>query len=573
MSIDPTDDCTFWYTQEYYAETGAADFKTRVGAFRFPSCTSGAAGALSGAVTDGTAPLPGATVTATPSGSRPVASGSSSTTTDETGHYQFLTLPAGTYDVTAAKFGYASATASGVVVPDGGAAARDFALQALPSVVVNGTVTDGSGQGWPLYARLAVSGPPGFSGAVLFTDPVTGYYSISLPTGGAYAFAVTAVGPGYVPGGGPLSLAAPAGVNAPVVASWKLSAAPTCDAPGYGPGDFSGAPALSESFDAGVLPSGWTIDTTSGTSWMIRSGAGPCGEFDGNRTGGSGAYALIDSSCFSDGSTPDDSSLVTPSFDLTGRSSAAIRFASDFVDMGYGAVGTVDVSTDAGVTWSNIWRVSQPDQPGPSAPVADLSFAAGHAGVKARFHYQGVWAWWWQVDDVLVGTYACTPIPGGLVVGTVGDANTGAGLDDATVANAAGGASAKTFATPEDPAQGDGFFILFSDSGAQSIQAAYPAHDPQTKSATVIPNGTMRLDFSLAAGLLQASPRPLSLSVSPGAAEDLTLTLSNTGTGAAHFRDPGALRAATGAAGVASGHARECRGSQGRVEAHSVLAA
>ncbi len=38
MSVDPVDDCTFWYTQEYYANTGSFDFKTRIGSFRGPSC-------------------------------------------------------------------------------------------------------------------------------------------------------------------------------------------------------------------------------------------------------------------------------------------------------------------------------------------------------------------------------------------------------------------------------------------------------------------------------------------------------------------------------------------------------
>jgi hypothetical protein len=38
MSSDPFPDCTFWYTQEYYANTGSFDFKTRVGSFAFPSC-------------------------------------------------------------------------------------------------------------------------------------------------------------------------------------------------------------------------------------------------------------------------------------------------------------------------------------------------------------------------------------------------------------------------------------------------------------------------------------------------------------------------------------------------------
>lgn len=36
MSVDPKDDKTFWYTQEYYAETGAFDFNTRIAAFRLP---------------------------------------------------------------------------------------------------------------------------------------------------------------------------------------------------------------------------------------------------------------------------------------------------------------------------------------------------------------------------------------------------------------------------------------------------------------------------------------------------------------------------------------------------------
>ena len=38
MSVDPKDDCTFWYTNEYYQTTGS-NWQTRVGAFKFPSCT------------------------------------------------------------------------------------------------------------------------------------------------------------------------------------------------------------------------------------------------------------------------------------------------------------------------------------------------------------------------------------------------------------------------------------------------------------------------------------------------------------------------------------------------------
>ncbi len=38
MSIDPVDDCTFWFTSEYLATTGTAPWQTRIGSFRLPGC-------------------------------------------------------------------------------------------------------------------------------------------------------------------------------------------------------------------------------------------------------------------------------------------------------------------------------------------------------------------------------------------------------------------------------------------------------------------------------------------------------------------------------------------------------
>ncbi len=43
MSVDPTDDCTFWYTNEYYnssANGSSGDWQTRIGSFKFPSCSA-----------------------------------------------------------------------------------------------------------------------------------------------------------------------------------------------------------------------------------------------------------------------------------------------------------------------------------------------------------------------------------------------------------------------------------------------------------------------------------------------------------------------------------------------------
>src|SRR5205085_1375472 len=89
---------------------------TRIGSFRYPAptcVTVGAGGTVSGTVTvnPGGAPISGATV----------ALGARSTTTDGSGAYQFLGIPAGTYpSMTAAFPGYATGTVSTIVVTDGG---------------------------------------------------------------------------------------------------------------------------------------------------------------------------------------------------------------------------------------------------------------------------------------------------------------------------------------------------------------------------------------------------------------------------------------------------------------------
>ena len=39
ISIDPSDDCTFFYTNEYLPNNGSFNWNTRIGSFAFPSCT------------------------------------------------------------------------------------------------------------------------------------------------------------------------------------------------------------------------------------------------------------------------------------------------------------------------------------------------------------------------------------------------------------------------------------------------------------------------------------------------------------------------------------------------------
>ena len=38
LTVDPVDDCTFWFTSEYYASTTSFNWRTRIGSFKFPTC-------------------------------------------------------------------------------------------------------------------------------------------------------------------------------------------------------------------------------------------------------------------------------------------------------------------------------------------------------------------------------------------------------------------------------------------------------------------------------------------------------------------------------------------------------
>ena len=38
MSIDPGDNCTFWYTNEYIPSNGSFNWHTRLASFKFTAC-------------------------------------------------------------------------------------------------------------------------------------------------------------------------------------------------------------------------------------------------------------------------------------------------------------------------------------------------------------------------------------------------------------------------------------------------------------------------------------------------------------------------------------------------------
>ena len=161
MTVDPVDDCTFWYTQEYYTTTTGIPGDTRpwttsVGAFKYPTCTPLAAtGTITGLVYDATtlAPIARIPVDAYDATNNRAYAGA----TDAFGVYTMTVLP-GTYAVSGGPFasiGYPiKGTVSGVVVTSntttGG---NNIPLNGAPFMVLGArTYADsvvGNGNGYP----------------------------------------------------------------------------------------------------------------------------------------------------------------------------------------------------------------------------------------------------------------------------------------------------------------------------------------------------------------------------------------------------------------------------------------
>ncbi len=130
MTVDPTDDCTFWYTQEYYAANGGSNFSSRVGTFKFPACTAAPKGTISGTITSCSSGLPvnGASVDAT---------GGFNRLTGAPGTYSMTVAP-GSYTVSASKAGGFIGASQNTTVTNGGTSTVNICMNGV-ALIAGGT--------------------------------------------------------------------------------------------------------------------------------------------------------------------------------------------------------------------------------------------------------------------------------------------------------------------------------------------------------------------------------------------------------------------------------------------------
>ena len=308
-------------------------------------------------------PIPGAAI----------SYGDRQTTTGDDGTYR-LRLPVGESELTASAYGYHPASAT-VTVADGETVTEDFALTSAEAVTVTGTVTDGSGHGWPLYAKVSVAGRPGDP---VHTDPVTGEYSVDVPANATYQLTIAPVYPSYRTVTTEVTVGAE-GATADVAVEVDA----TCTAAGYSIN--YGEPFLSESFDDAATPDGWSVvNNTEHGGWVFDDPT------RGNLTGGTGSFAIADSDAAGSG-TSMDTELVTPALDFSSVEFPYLRYRSDYRGFGNG-YADVDLSTDGGATWTTLTHWTTVSRRGPVVEELALTGAGGSAEVLVRFRYVGSFA-------------------------------------------------------------------------------------------------------------------------------------------------------------------------------------
>lgn len=177
-------------------------------------------------------------------------------------------------------------------------------------------------------------------------------------------------------------------------------------------------PIVSEGFSIASLPAGWTAIDILGSGKNWRFDGGPCNT--PNSTGGSGNYALAELNCVSTVLNA-DISLFTSIYDLRSYRAVALSFKTS-LKYWNASKADVDVSSDGGVTWANVWRKTGANGAvyGPSTENIDVtSLTAGKSDVMIRFrYYTSSYGTEWQVDDFslsgVIKTWTITTnVPGG----------------------------------------------------------------------------------------------------------------------------------------------------------------
>jgi hypothetical protein len=204
MVVDPSDDCTFWYTTEYLVASGTFNWHTRVASFAFPNCTSTStspdfsisATPSSQSVTQGGSTSYSVNVTISGTLSSPVVLSASGLPANATASFSAnnlttsstvtmtvntaTTTPTGSFPITITGTSGSLVHSTSVTLAVNSPPASDFSLSASPSAL---SVKRGN----QVSTTITVGGTNGFTGTV-------GAFSVAnLPANASASFSPTSV--------------------------------------------------------------------------------------------------------------------------------------------------------------------------------------------------------------------------------------------------------------------------------------------------------------------------------------------------------------------------------------------
>ena len=225
-----------------------------------------------------------------------------------------------------------------VIQPVAGSTALSKPAQAEPATLasLSGVVTDGSGHGYPLYARIQITASS--FDQTIFSDPLTGAYAVDLEEGIKYTFTIDAYPPGYQTLVETLTPIAGA-----LTQDFSLLVDPiNCEAPGY-------QQIYDIFYDFEVSDYGFTPGGTTSFAW---------GEFtSGPMTGHSGSKGIATNPAGLY-SPNENGYMLSPVIDLSGYGQSPVVLQWwDWKDIEnvFNDAAELQATTDGGVTWVTLW--------------------------------------------------------------------------------------------------------------------------------------------------------------------------------------------------------------------------
>ena len=402
LSCDPVDRGTYWYTNEYFATTSAASWKTRIACFKWsvpPTVTTLAATGITctGATLNGSVNPNGAATNyhfewgitsaygnntaVTSAGSAYAVSNVSSTITGlvsgTTYHFRlvavsvdgtsngnditFIPCAAAVTTTAATAITMTTATSGGNVTADGGSSVTVRGVcwgTSINPVATGNHTTNGTGTG-------------------TFISLITGLTANTLYHVRAYA--TNSNGTFY-------------GSDLTFTTQCVASTLP-----------------FSEGFATTSIPSCWSqVDHQgNGQIWQfgVITNQTPNPNLNGN-------YAFLNSGGYGAGNSQ-NADLVSPVIDCSTFSNVTLQFNHYFKSYS-GTSGTLSFSSDGGTTWTTLQTFTTTSPTNPAAFSMVVPGAAGKSQVNFRWNYTGSYGYSWAFDDVSVSgtstnTLAVTP--------------------------------------------------------------------------------------------------------------------------------------------------------------------